>query len=50
MREIRTSGSEGGGTQTNESSLPLSIRRPPGYEADQSETTILVLDRFLPAC
>ena len=26
MRETRPSGSEGGGTQTNESSLPLSVR------------------------
>ncbi len=28
MREIRPSGSEGGGTQTNESSLPLFIGCP----------------------
>ena len=28
MRENRTSGSEGGEAQTNELSLPLSLRRP----------------------
>jgi hypothetical protein len=29
MREIRTSGSEGGGTETNRRSLPLSSREIP---------------------
>ena len=31
MRENRTSGSEGGEAQTNELSLPLSLRRPVAF-------------------
>ena len=44
MREIRTSGSEGGGTQINEPSLPLSVvaslrRRDRGQTAAHLNTT-----------
>ena len=36
MREIRTSGSEGGGIEFNRFSLPLSLFRPFGADADHS--------------
>jgi hypothetical protein len=39
MREIRTSGSEGGGPQTNAASLPLSNLHPPPQTPDLAENS-----------